>query len=432
MNISNEYIILIWIIGLILFTFYCVFRLKYISDKINNDKINNDKHINNNNNKKDNNLNEKYENIPYLTKPSNIISYINNIQSEDKITDVPGCENVYDDNYKVKGLGYKNCNSAYSDYLKNNYNATIKYDGINSLENVCPVSSKSTKYSECLKTLLNKFTNNAAILENINNDMTDSINKRLENRNSSLYNTKLALNSFINSKEQKDFNNTMLMNNQIPKYDDDKLRLVDNYYQDRYRFGIESFTSQNNNDNNNDNNDNNDNDNDNNDNDNNDNDTIINDKFTNIVHPDIESKYFGNYKPIKGQFLSLDDLIITLEYENLNNNTKNNNVKNKNTEKPVILKINNDDLFIIYKVHKINMYKSKQNAVKLILNDKRIINQNNNNNVYEPLLHILGIYDPSNITIVYDETISTEGITHTTYKLVNDNFDTILVLEKLT
>jgi len=411
MNISNEYIILIWIIGLILFTFYCVFRLKYISDKINNDK-----HINNNinnNNKKDNNLNEKYENIPYLTKPSNIISYINNIQSEDKITDVPGCENVYDDNYKVKGLGYKNCNSAYSDYLKNNYNATIKYDGINSLENVCPVSSKSAKYSECLKTLLNKFTNNAAILENINNDMTDSINKRLENRNSSLYNTKLALNSFINSKEQKDFNNTMLMNNQIPKYDDDKLRLVDNYYQDRYRFGIESFTSQNNNDNNNDNN------------------TIINDKFTNIVHPDIESKYFGNYKPIKGQFLSLDDLIITLEYENLNNNTKNNNVKNKNTDKPVILKINNDDLFIIYKVHKINMYKSKQNAVKLILNDKRIINQNNNN-VAEPLLHILGIYDPSNITIVYDETISTEGITHTTYKLVNDNFDTILVLEKLT
>ena len=241
MNISNEYIILIWIIGLILFTFYCVFRLKYISDKINNDKHINNNLNNNNNNKKDNNLNEKYENIPYLTKPSNIISYINNIQSEDKITDVPGCENVYDDNYKVKGLGYKNCNSAYSDYLKNNYDATIKYDGINSLENVCPVSSKSAKYSECLKTLLNKFTNNAAILENINNDMTDSINKRLENRNSSLYNKKLALNSFINSKEQTDFNNTMLMNNQIPKYDDDKLRLVDNYYQDRYRFGIESF-----------------------------------------------------------------------------------------------------------------------------------------------------------------------------------------------
>ena len=36
MNISNEYIILIWIIGLILFTFYCVFRLKYINDKHSN------------------------------------------------------------------------------------------------------------------------------------------------------------------------------------------------------------------------------------------------------------------------------------------------------------------------------------------------------------------------------------------------------------
>ena len=114
MNISNEYIILIWIIGLILFTFYCVFRLKYISDKhINNNKINNNK-INNNKH-----INEKYENIPYLTNPNNIISYINNIQSQDKITDVPGCETVYDDNYKVKILNpkYNNCNMAYVDYL---------------------------------------------------------------------------------------------------------------------------------------------------------------------------------------------------------------------------------------------------------------------------------------------------------------------------
>ena len=39
---------------------------------------------------------------------------------------------------------------------------------INSLADICPVSSKSAKYSECLKSLLNKFTNNATILENIN------------------------------------------------------------------------------------------------------------------------------------------------------------------------------------------------------------------------------------------------------------------------
>ena len=36
------------------------------------------------------------------------------------------------------------------------------------------------------------------------------------------------------------------------------------------------------------------------------------------------------------------------------------------------------------------------------------------------------------VTIVFDESVSTEGITHTMYKLVNANFDTILVLEKLT
>ena len=430
MNISDEYIILIWIIGLILFTFYCVFRLKYISDKhINNNKINNNKINNNkiNNNKINNNkhINEKYENIPYLTKSNNIISYINNIQSQDKITDVPGCENVYDDNYKVKILNpkYNNCNMAYVDYLKNNYDINKKYDdNINSLADVCPVSSKSAKYSECLRLLLNKFTNNATILENINNDMSDSINKRLENRNLNLYNTKLSLNSFINSKEQTDFNNTMLMNNQIPKYDDDKLRLVDNYYKDRYRDGIETFTSKIDNNNVN-----------------NVNKHIINDKFTNIVHPDIESKYFGKYKPVKGQFIALDDLIISLEYENLNNSNSNINNENENEnenekiiEKPVIFTINNNGLFIIYKVYKIDMYKLRNNAVKLILNEKRIISQENDKNVSEPLLHILGLYSPSNIIIVYDEYTSTEGITHHTFKLVNDNFDTILVLEKLT
>ena len=406
MNISNEYIILIWIIGLVLFTFYCVFRLKYISEKYADIQI------------------------PYSTRPNNIISYINKIQSEDKILDIPGCETMYDDNYRIKGLGYNNCNEGYIDYLKNNYDVNKKYDGINSLANVCPVTAKSAKYSECLKLLLNKFTNNASILENINKEMGESINKRLETRNINLYNTELALNSFINSKELTEFNNNMLINNQIPKYNDDKLRLVDNYYQDKYRDGIEQFTSQKNNNNNNNYNN---------------NYNLSNDKFTNIVDPDIETKYFGKYKPIRGQFLALDDLIISIEYDNVNNSKNNNNnnaTKNKlNNEtdetydiidKPVIFTISNNDLFIVYQVYKIDMYKLRKNAVTLILKDKRVINQTNDTSVIEPLLHILGLYTPASITIVFDESVSTEGITHTMYKLVNANFDTILVLEKLT
>ena len=56
MIIDKNHIILFWIIGLILFTFYCIFRIKHIR--------------------------EKYDDIQYSTKPNTIIAYINNIQSK--------------------------------------------------------------------------------------------------------------------------------------------------------------------------------------------------------------------------------------------------------------------------------------------------------------------------------------------------------------
>ena len=274
MFIDKQYIILFWIIGLILFTFYCIFRLKYIGDT---NKINK--------------TNEKYAdiNIPITTKPSDIIAYINNIQqTQNKITDIPVCKDVYDDNYKVQDLGYNNCNSAYSDYLQKNLDINNKYGIDKTLADICPITTKSQKYSECLKALLNKYTDNANILNNINLDMNSSINKRLETRSGSLDNIQLSMNSFIYNKDQNDFRNNMLINNQIPKYQDDILGLVDNYYQDRYKGGIENFTS-----------------------------SSSLDKFTNIVDSNIEQKYFGKYKPINGQFLAINDLIFSIEYDSL-------------------------------------------------------------------------------------------------------------------
>jgi hypothetical protein len=413
MIIDKQYIILFWIIGLILFTFYCIFRLKYIGDTNKTNKINK--------------INEKYAdiNIPITTNPSDIISYINNVQqTQNKITDIPVCKDVYDDNYKVQELGYNSCNAAYIDYFQKNLDMSNKYGRDKSLADMCPVSTKSQKYSECMKALLNKYTDNSNILNNINTEMNSSINKRLETRNGSLDNIQLSMNSFIYNKEQNDFNNNMLMNNQIPKYQDDILGLVDNYYQDRYKGGIENFTS-----------------------------SI--DKFTNIVDSNIEKTYFGKFKPINGQFLAINDLIFSIEYDSLteandltktispsnilsvSSNTESSNAESldidisKNT-RPVLFTIrNNDDLYIIYKVVRIEFYKFTKNSIKLILIDKRVINQTNENNLIEPLLSVLGINSPSTLIMVFDEFTSTENTKHNTFKLVNDNLDTILVLEKL-
>ena len=437
MIIDKQYIILFWIIALILFTFYCIFRIKYIGD------------IN-----KTHKTNEKYAdiNIPITTHPSNIISYINNIQTQNKITDIPVCKDVYDDNYKVQELGYNTCNSAYTDYLQKNLDMNNKYGRDKSLADICPVSTKSQQYSICLQSLLNKYTDNINILGNINLDMNSSINKRLETRSGSLDNIQLSMNSFIYNKTQNDFNNNMLMNNQIPKYPDDILGLVDNYYQDRYKGGIENFTS-----------------------------SV--DKFTNIIDSNIEKTYFGKYKPVNGQFLAINDLIISIEYDSLNeanelinispqttspqtksssniiapqtassSNTSSSNTSSSNTSssnyneilynaspfknitnnsRPVLFTLSNNDLYIIYTVVNIDFYKLKKNAIKLILTDKRVINQTNENNLIEPLLSILGINSPSTLIMVMDTFTSTENIKHTTFKLLNDNLDTILVLDKL-
>ena len=99
MIIDKKHIILFWILGLILFTFYYIFRIKHIR--------------------------EKYDDISISTKPQTIIAHINNIQEHNKLTDMPGCGNVYDDNIKVQEIGYNDCQSAYVDYLHKNLNINI-------------------------------------------------------------------------------------------------------------------------------------------------------------------------------------------------------------------------------------------------------------------------------------------------------------------
>ena len=116
--------------------------------------------------------------------------------------------------------------------------------------------------------------------------MNTSINKRLDDRTNVLSSIQKSIAPIIYSKEQNDFNNNMIINNQISQYKDDILGLVNNYYQDRYKDNIPHS-----------------------------------DKFTNIVESYIESNYFGKYKPINGQFNSIpSELIISIEYNSTINN----------------------------------------------------------------------------------------------------------------
>ena len=453
---DRNYIIFFWIICLILFTFYCVFRLKNMSD-IYTSNINNS-NINNSNSKK---LTEKYGDMsgsydneepqveytgpnlivekplttapPKIIKENDIISYIKNIQSAGKVMDMYGCDTLYDDNYKVQELGYKNCGDAYADYLDKNYDLNNNYGNTNTLAEICPISSKSAEYNKCLQLLLSKFTDNANLVDNINTDMNTSINTRLNARSENLYKLQTAFSPLLYSKVQTNFNNDMLMKKQVGKTPDDKLRLINNYYQDRYQNRIETFTN-----------------------------NIEQFTTMNIKNiKDIEKLFFGKYKAVRGQFINLADLVYTIEYDSVaelsiqptipNTTNANTNATSPQAEaasaaasvasslsplslkqqsRPVLFTLSNNDIYITYKVSNLDYYKSNKNAVQLILTDKTIINQSSPTNIIEPLLQHLGLYSPTNLTIVYDKYTSTEKIPHDTYKLVNDNLDTILVLEK--
>ena len=377
-------------------------------------------------------MREKYYDVSqYLQKTTqpNIISYINNIQSKTDITDMPGCTDMYDDNFTVQSLGYNDCQAAYADYLAKDLDTTAKYGLKQSLIEICPVSAKSNKYSQCLQSLMSTFTDNANILDTITSDMNTSINKRVVDRNAAITGIETAINPFVYSKSQVDFSNNMKMNGQIAKYKDDTLGLVNSYYQNRYKSGKEGFASVLS--------------------------TVpassastpastLSNLSTLVVGSQLSDDFFGVYQAVKGQFISLDNLKISLGYDTSNQsnpNSLNTITINNITEvipPEIVLTIDNGNLIINYTVNNLENYSALTNAIKLNLTEKNIIAdtsqfqyQQEKSIIVQQLLTILGINVPVRIIMTYDDFTSTENIKHRSYKLVNDNLDTILVLEKI-
>jgi len=427
-SIKMKYLILFWIIALILFIFYCIFRLRHIKEKYN-DMSKLAQSLQSLQNKMLSSSQEpqgiqQQQTLSTQTTIPNAISYINNIQSGANIKDIPGCSKIYDDNLGVAALGYNSCSNAYSDYITKNLDVNKNYGQPNTLAEVCPVTCRTPAYSQCLQSLLQKFTNNANMVGNINNDMSNSINKRIQYRSNALNEIQsgLLVAPHLN-KDINDFNNSMVANGTVAKYPSDVFGLVNNYYQKKYQYGsnkvatgiMESFASR---------------------------PTKSSSKLpVNIT--DIEKQFFGTYKPINGQFLSFNDLIITLGYNESQNTYGSdynviNSDTNKNTNTNIILTLSsyNNSLNIIYKVSSIKNYEKSPNAIILNITDENIkdesmSDQENNSQTLQQLINILGIVVPTQLIISYETFTSTENITRSTYKLSNGNLDTIVVLNKI-
>jgi hypothetical protein len=378
---DKKHVLLFCIIALIVFTFYCIIRLHYLKQKFYDISV-----------------------IPRTTN-YNVISYINNIQSKDKITDMPGCSGVIDDNDSVKTIidaKYNDCKSAYSDYLKNNKDINNKYGKNKSLIEICPVTCNSNVYVTCEQLLLNKFTDNANILDGVTSDINTSINTRLNDRYKLMSDVQISMDPFLYSKDQNDFNINMFVNDQVAKYPSEVLGLVNNYYQDRYHSGnIESFTG-----------------------------SIS--VSTYIVDPVLEKTFLGTYKAIKGQFLALDDLTITIGNDTISPQTTKKTNKINNSNPNFLLTVSNsNNLTLTYNIDKLDNYKSMKSAIQIVLSNMKIISQPKNIDNVQQLLSILGVTSPTSLILVNDQFTSSEGVLHKNFKLLNDNLDTILVLQKV-
>jgi len=417
-----KYLILIWIIVLVIFTFYCIYRLSGFTYPIYSQTTKSSLPINKFENINQPILRDSVSNT--LTKPTsqNFIEYVNNIKKQDKITDIPECVNVYDDNIAVRSLGYNNCSSANADYFARNLDINQKYGNANSLAQLCPITTKSDTYMYCMKQLLNKFNTNANIVESINTDMTNLLNKRLNDRTEVLNNVEISLNPYLFSQNQVDFNNNMTLGEPINPTPDQVLENVNNYYQTKYGGSKSVF--------------------------NNIPQTLQTPQTIKIKSPEhfasnleiynidpyIETYFFGSYTPLKGQYLAFNNLTITLNYvlDTQASNQASNQLQNQSVKKVFLTIIdNNTNAQIVYRVNNIDFYLQYKNVIKIDLFDQTINStQPTDTQTLQQLLNILGITVPNRLIMTIDEFTSSEKITRKTYKLLNVDMNTIMVLEK--
>ncbi len=433
--IKTKYLILFWIVALIIFTFICIYRLKLFSPTPEQYKQiymlynNNTKSLMNNMN----NLN----NFSNVEPSDNVISYIDDIVKNDKIINMPSCEDVYDDNLAVRSLGYNNCKSANADYFSRNLDSKKKYGYNKSLSDLCPVSTKSDEYINCMSQLLNKFNTNAKITQNINTDMTELLNNRIQARSNILDDIEISLNPYIYDKNQLEFVNNRTLGEPNNPTTDQITDLASNYFQSKYENSINLFTNITNN------------------NietaaSNNSIETFEKTQEIYNIDPYIETHFFGIFTPIKGQYLAFNNLTITLTYKivkdtikpmqrdaSSSNNTENKTYNNMETKTQEFYKVfltfidNNTGAQMIYRIINIDFYLQYKNIIKLELFDYTIVNIKLNDTLkLQQILTLLGIKSNSRLLISISEFTSSENKIHTTYKLLNSDINTIMSLEK--
>jgi hypothetical protein len=371
----------------------------------------------------------------------NVIQYADNLLAQDQITDVSACANVFDDNYGVRALGYRSCNDAYADYIVKGLDINNNYGATKSLADYCPDTTKSPLYMQCMATLLEKYNSNANMLQGASNDMSALVNKRLVDRSNVINDIQLKMTPYTNNKQIQDFELNVGLLGTENQTSDDKLYNASQYFHNKYGSSVSVFAN------------------------------IPNsfsksrttnkgstgsvEVFTSVsitVEPYIVSNFFGNYSPIKWQYLAFNNLQVSLNFENFINNTaittalqntvplisnmaamqttQAQETSNNGNVSLTITDLNTNGQ-IIYDISNVDYYENEKNAIELNITGLtvNVVNSGDDQNLQQ-LLVLLGINVPTKLIIMLEQTISDSGIARWTYKLMNLNMDTVMVMKK--
>ena len=74
---------------------------------------------------------------------------------------------------------------------------------------------------------------------------------------------------------------------------------------------------------------------------------------------------------------------------------------------------------------------NEERNTQINTNQNKFQSQQDQSIIVQQLLSLLGINLPARLIMTYEEDTSLENIKHRHYKIVNDNLDTILVLNKI-
>ena len=415
LDIPTKYIILFWIIALILFTFYCLFRLWYLGTSARDSFYDTATPT-------PTSTTLSASGTSTTTAP-NAIQYANDILAHDQITDVPACANVFDDNYGVRALGYRSCNDAFADYLAKGLDTSKKYGATKSVADYCPATTKSPLYMQCMATLLDKYNTSANMLQGAANDMSALVNKRLQDRSNVLNDIQLAVAPYTNSKTLQDFETQSGLLGTSNQTSDDRLSSASNYFQGKYGSSVSVFANVPQNNANK--------------------DPAIVEGFTSVsimVEPYIVSNFFGSYTPVKGQYLAFDNLQVSLDFMAAETSTTPSSTNTAASMGPgpsnvgavsLVITDSNTNGAIIYDVGKVDYYEGAKNAIVLDITKQtvNVVNAGDDQNLQQ-LLILLGVAVPTKLVIMLEQTVSGAGVARWTYKLMNLNMDTVMVMKK--